>query len=108
MAAIPTQAELAATLGSIFTFAGYDGVAVPARLIAAPEGVPMDRNYVCYSALFELPAGTQLGQDTYRVTSPAGVEWDLLVTPHRPTPEGVPMMGAVFHCRRPSDENVAA
>lgn len=101
MTGIPTQAELNASLGGLFTFSGQGDWTVSAKLIDVRSGVPMDRNYACYSALFEMPAGADLPQNVYRIASPAGDAWELLVTPYRPTPEGMPVMGAVFHCRLP-------
>lgn len=98
MTEIPTRAELAASLDGAFTFSGEGDWAVAAKLVEVLDGVPMDANYDCYSAVFELSPGVSLPQNVYRVTSPAGSAWDILVTPYRPTADGKSVMGAVFHC----------
>lgn len=108
MDSIPTRAELTAALGAVFTFSGQREWSVPATLFDVADGVPMDRHHVCYAALFQLPAGIDLPQDNYRVTAPGGAAWELLATPYRPSPEGLPVMGVVLHYRRPSDAEADA
>lgn len=99
MQSIPTHAELIAAIGQRFSFGLADGRTVDALLAAAPAGIPMDDSYVCYSAMFELPAGAYLPQDVYRIVSPDGKAWDLLATPTRPTADGRATLHFVVHCR---------
>jgi len=120
MSGIPTQAELSSSLGRtflLFPVASEDvlqaqdlGVtprnAVEARLAAVQDGIAMDPGYLCYSASFDLPAGIHLPQELYRVSSPDGAVWELLVTPTRPHANGVATMCAVFHIKCPA-ENAA-
>jgi hypothetical protein len=96
---IPTHAELIAAIGQRFAFGLADGRTVDALLTAAPAGIPMDDSYVCYSAMFELPAGVHLPQDVYRIVSPCGQAWDLLATPTRPTGDGRATIHFVVHRR---------
>ncbi|WP_206956662.1 DUF6916 family protein [Trinickia acidisoli] len=95
---IPTRTQLTASLGHTFMFSGAGDWAVAAKLTDVRDGIPMDENYVCYSAIFEMPADVNLPQNVYRIASSTGDAWELLVTPYRPTAEGKPVMGAVFHC----------
>ncbi|SDG43362.1 DUF6916 family protein [Paraburkholderia phenazinium] len=96
---VPTHAALVAALGQPFLLGLPDGRSVEAHLSAAPSGVPMDDSYVCYSAVFELPAGVHLPQDVFRITAPGGDAWDLLVTPTAPV-RGRATLTAVMHCLR--------
>ena len=112
MSGIPTQAELQSLLGLTFSLAAHAQVpvgdpesfadtpllpSVEARLAAVHEGIAMDDDYQCYTATFDLTQSVQLPQDLYRVTSPDGEAWDLLITPTRPRADGVATMCAVFH-----------
>lgn len=99
MSTIPTHAELLEAIGQRFTFGASNGAAVEALLAGAPVGIPMNDSYVCYSAIFELPAGAYFPQDVYRIGSPAGETWDLLATPTRPTGDGRATLTVVVHCR---------
>ena len=99
MQSIPTHAELIAAIGRPFSFGTTGGQTVDAVLVAAPAGIPMDESYTCFGASFALPAGVYLPQDNYRVTSPDGHAWDLLVTPTRPQPDGRATLTFVVHCR---------
>lgn len=103
MQAIPTHALLIASLDRLFVLETADGKRIDARLVAAPAGVAMDASYVSYAATFELPAGTWLPQDTYRITAPDGTSWDLLATPGRPSSHGQASLTAVLHCLRLED-----
>ena len=98
---VPTHAALLAAIGQPFVLSTADGRSVQARLAAAPGGIPMDDDYVCYSAIFELPEGVHLPQEVFRVTAPNGDAWDLLATPARPI-NGRAMLSAVMHCLRSS------
>ncbi|TKC91197.1 hypothetical protein FAZ69_07515 [Trinickia terrae] len=98
---VPTHAALVAAIGQPFAFALPDGGAVEAHLVAAPLGVPMDDDYVCYSAIFQLPFGVHLPQAVFRITAPGGDAWDLLATPTRPA-DGHATLTAVMHCLRSS------
>jgi hypothetical protein len=98
---VPTHAALIAAIGQTFVFRTPDGRSVEARLAAAPGGIPMDDSYVCYSAIFELPAGVQLPQEVFDITAPNGDAWSLLATPTRPE-NGRAMLSAVMHCLRSS------
>jgi hypothetical protein len=106
---IPTHAELIAAIGRPFLFGmagGHSAEAIEATLVAAPAGTPMDDSYACFSAIFTLPAGVHLPQDTYRITSPDGPAWDLFATPTRPEPDGRATLTFVVHSRLP-DPNEA-
>lgn len=98
---VPTHAELIAALGQPFLLGAPDGRSVEARLVAAPAGIPMDESYVCYSAIFELPAGVHLPQDVFHIVAPDGSAWELLATPTLPV-GGRATLTAVIHCLRPS------
>jgi len=120
MASVPTQAELVSSIGLTFLLApvtssepSADGTCradgpedsprgVAACLAAVRDGISMDAAYLCYSASFDLPQGVYLPQDLYRVTSPGGDTWDLLVTPTRPRADGAATMCAVFHVACPA------
>jgi hypothetical protein len=96
---IPTHEELLGAIGQRFSFGAADGQTVDAVLARAPSGIPMDDTFVCYSAIFELPAGVVLQQDVYRIASPSGRAWALLATPTRPTEDGRSTLTVVVHCR---------
>lgn len=96
---VPTHAALVAAIGQPFVIVASDGRSVDARLAAAPSGIPMDEDYVCYSAIFELPPGAHLPQDVFRITAPDGDAWDLLATPTAPK-GGRATLTAVMHCLR--------
>lgn len=98
---VPTHAVLIAAIGQPFVLGTPDGRSVEARLAAAPAGIPMDESYVCYSAVFELPAGVRLSQEVFRIVAPDGSAWELLATPTLPV-GGRAMLTAVIHCLRPS------
>lgn len=98
---VPTHGALVAAIGQPFVLSTPDGRSVEARLAAAPAGIPMDESYVCYSAIFELPAGVHLPQEVLRITAPDGSAWDLLATPTLPA-GGHATMTAVMHCLRSS------
>lgn len=110
MSAIPSHAELTEVIGRTFIFANEQVGAIDARLLAAPIGTPMDDEFLCYSAHFELPTGIRLPQDTYRVSAPDGAAWDLFATPTRPTAHGAGTMCIVIHRAktRPPHENTAS
>lgn len=108
MQSIPTYAELIAAIGQTFSLSTADGRSVEARLSAAPNGIPMDETYVCYSAVFNLPTGVWLPQDTYRITAADGRAWTLLATPTRPEPGGCATLTAVMHCLAASQAETAA
>lgn len=99
MQSIPTHAELIAAIGGRFSFGVPGGHSVEAVLLDAPAGIPMDDSYVCYLAAFELPEGTYLPQDVYRIVSPDGAAWDLLATPARPSANGCARLAVVVHGR---------
>lgn len=103
MQTVPAHETLIASLHRLFVLETADGRRVEARLAAAPAGIAMDATYVSYSAIFELPAGIWLPQDTYRFTSPDGACWDLLATPTRPSVNGQANLTAVMHYLRSSD-----
>ncbi|HTH73765.1 MAG TPA: hypothetical protein VL635_05105 [Trinickia sp.] len=86
-------------VGQRFTFGAADGHTVDAVLLYANAGIPMNDRFVCYVAMFELPAGVSLPQDVYRIGSPAGRTWDLLATPTRPTEDGRSTLTVVVHTR---------
>ena len=103
MQAIPTHEALIASLGQLFVLEAATGHRMEVRLASAPAGVAMDASYVSYCATFELPADVWLPQDTYRITAPNGVSWDLLATPTRPSSNGRANLTAVMHCLRSED-----
>ncbi|RKP48114.1 DUF6916 family protein [Trinickia fusca] len=100
MHSIPSHDALIASIGQSFTFSTPQGREIEARLVAAPTGTPMDDDYVCYAATFELPAGIQLPQDVYRIAASDGAAWDLLATPTRPSADGKANLTVVVHCLR--------
>lgn len=104
LSAIPTLAELTASLGGLYTLTPQQGAAVQARLISAQSGIPMDDDYVCYDALFELPLGVQLPQDTYRFDAPDGSSWPLFATPVRPRKNGAATLCIVIHTLKPATQ----
>lgn len=99
MSDMPSHNELSESIGQIFTLSTHTGLTVEAHLLSAPACVPMDDSFTCYSAHFELPPGVVLGQDVYRVVSPAGREWQLLATPVRPLKPQSQVMCVVIHTR---------
>ncbi|WP_144146747.1 DUF6916 family protein [Paraburkholderia sp. BCC1884] len=107
MSAIPTHAELTESLGSLFVLTSPQGYAVKARLSSAPSGVPMDDDYACYQARFDLPTGIQFLQDIYRVSAPDGRAWDLFATPARPSAEGLACPCIVVHVPKPAPQQAA-
>jgi len=100
MHAVPTHEALIASLNQLFVLETADGRRVEARLVAAAAGIPMNANFVSYSATFELPPGIWLPQDTYRITASDGASWDLLATPTRPGANGQANLTAVMHYQR--------
>lgn len=96
---IPTHAELLDAIGQRFTFGASGGEPVDAVLLDAPSGLPLNDQFVCYSATFALPSGVHRPQDVYRIVSPAGHAWALLATPTRPTENGCSTLTVVVHCR---------
>ncbi|HET7333016.1 DUF6916 family protein [Dyella sp.] len=103
MQAVPTHEALIASLHRLFVLEIADGRRVEVRLAAAPAGIAMDATYVSYSATFELPMGVWLPQDTYRITAPDGMSWDLLATPTQPSADGRANLTAVMHYQRSRD-----
>jgi hypothetical protein len=94
---IPTHEALTAALNRLFVLETADFQRVEVRLTAAPAGVAMDETYESYSAIFELPIGIWLPQDTYRITSSDGTSWELFATPTRPSADGRANLTAVMH-----------
>lgn len=103
MQAVPTHEALVASLHRLFVLETADGRRLEVRLAAAPSGIAMDATYVSYSATFELPFGVWLPQDTYRITAPDGMSWDLLATPTKPNADGRANLTAVMHYQRSTD-----
>lgn len=103
MRAVPTHEALIASLDRLFVLETTDGHRMEVRLTAAPAGIAMDAAYVSYSAIFELPVGIWLPQDTYRITAPDGAWWDLLATPTQPSADGRANLTAVMHYLRSKD-----
>ena len=101
MQAVPSHEALVASLHRLFVLETADGRRVEVRLAAAPSGIAMDATHVSYSAIFELPMGVWLPQDTYRITAPDGMSWDLLATPTQPSADGRATLTAVMHTRVP-------
>ena len=98
---MPSHETLKDALNQTFQFSTPNGQTIDGRLFDVSVRIAMDDTYLCYAALFEMPAGARLQQDVYRVTHPAGNAWELLMTPHRPTPAGACVLGAVFHVLKP-------
>ncbi len=59
----------------------------------------MNQDYVCYSAVFGLPAGVFAAQGTYRVSRGSGESWSLFMAPIKPDAEGNARVEALFHYR---------
>ena len=107
MPLMPSYETLQAALNQTFLFSARDGLSIDGRLFDVSIKIAMDDDHFCYTALFEMPAGAWLQQDVYRVTHPAGHAWELLMTPHRPTPAGACVVGAVFHVLKPEPAPVS-
>lgn len=97
MQAVPTHETLIATLGQLFVLETATGHRMEVRLASAPAGVAMDTTYTSYCAVFELPIGIWLPQDTYRITAPNGLSWELLATPTQHSADGRSNLTAVMH-----------
>lgn len=94
--AMPSQARLEADIGRAFTLTIPDALRVEVQLAVVHAGIPMNRRYCCYSAVFAAPLGAQLPQALYEVS--IGEEcWSLLLTPIGPDEDGRPLLEAVFH-----------
>jgi hypothetical protein len=101
MSTVPTHEALMASLNRLFVLEASDGKRFEVRLAAAPAGIAMDETYASYSAIFELPVGIWLPQDTYRITASDGACWELLATPTRPSADGRANLTAVVHISVP-------
>lgn len=98
MYAMPNRAQLAGAdpEGFVLQIAPEQGIRV--SLIDVVDGVAMDRRHDCFSLLIALPQGVQLASDVYRLFSPSGEQWVLLMTPVMPEPDGRHVLEAVIHC----------
>jgi hypothetical protein len=98
---VPTHEALVAGLNRLFVLETTEGQRLEVRLAAVPCGVAMDETFMSYSAIFELPIGIWLPQDTYRITASDGTSWELLATPTRPSADGRANLTAVMHISVP-------
>lgn len=99
---IPSLERLRADVGSTYLLAGPWEGRLPAELVAATEGVPMNKRYRCYHAELALPAGVRLPQLSCDVHAGDDVWPMLLLTPGAPHPDDARQrMHAAFHALIP-------
>jgi len=95
---IPSLERLRRDIGSTYFLSGPWAGELPAELVAADEGVAMNKRYRCYHAEFALPAGVQLPQVSCDVRAGSDVWPMLLLTPGAPDPDDPRQrLHAVFH-----------
>lgn len=101
MSLIPSLDDLIRQLNQAWHLSWTENDGVSVILIEAYESVAMNMRYQCYSAIFAQSKGMQLPQYTYRLQSPEGCAWDVLLTPVGPDEEGdKQLLQAVFHIKR--------
>jgi hypothetical protein len=100
---MPTKALLQAAIHETFQLQDDNGAVAEVELLSVDAGVPMDRDYVCYSAVFGLPHAVFASQGTYRVSRPNGDSWSLFMTPIVPGLAGNTRLEALFHYRPAKD-----
>jgi len=96
---MPSQSLLAGALHETFYLQDECGAVANAELLSVDAGVRLNQDYVCYSAVFGLPAGVLAAQGTYRVSRSNGDSWPLFMAPIRPDAAGKARMEALFHYR---------
>lgn len=94
---MPSQPLLEEALHEIFHLQDADGAITDAELLSVGAGISMNRDYVCYSAVFGLPAGVFAAQGTYRVSRGNGESWSLFMAPIQPDATGKTRVEALFH-----------
>lgn len=98
MTHIPTLERLRADIGSTYALRGPWAGELPVELVAADEGIAMNKRYCCYHAEFALPAGVRLPQVSCEVRAGDDLWPMLLLTPGAPDPDDARQrMHAVFH-----------
>lgn len=98
---IPSFERLRRDIGCTYLLSGPWQGELPAELVAADEGVPMNRRYTCYHAEFALPLSVRLPQVSCTVRAGDDAWQHILLTPGRPTDDGRQRMHTTFHCEIP-------
>ncbi|BAN47409.1 DUF6916 family protein [Metapseudomonas resinovorans] len=102
MSQIPTFEQFERQLGQPWTLRWDEGEGLAITLVEVAEGTAMNARYQCYDAVFAQPPGVQMPQHVYRLCSPEGDEWDVMLTPIGPDQEGdCHLLQALFHVKRP-------
>jgi hypothetical protein len=102
MSQVPSLEDFERQLQQPWQLRWDDSEGVTIMLVEAYEGVAMTARYHCYSAIFAQPDGLQLPQHCYRLRSPEGAEWEVMLTPIGPDEEGDRhLLQALFHVKRP-------
>ncbi|WP_156684165.1 hypothetical protein [Pseudomonas sp. Leaf127] len=103
---VPRFAELkeAGTQGFVLQVAPGQGVRV--GVLELREGVPMSRDYECYSLLLVLPLGVIPVQGVFNLFGPGRDQpWQLMMTPLMPEPDGRQVLEAVVQYKRQVADN---
>jgi len=98
---VPSFELLESLVGHQFLIKDAASHSTMLHLDVVDRGVPMNKNYTCYSALFSLPANVHADSAFYHVQYPAEGNnyqvWALLLTPVAPSAEGRQRLEALFH-----------
>jgi hypothetical protein len=97
MSEMPSKSLLQAALSESFLLRDDHGTVVNVELLSVNDGVPMNNDYVCYSALFALPSGMAASQGTYRISRGNGEAWSLFMSPIMSDAAGRTRLEALFH-----------
>ncbi|MBB4817415.1 hypothetical protein HNP29_000772 [Pseudomonas alcaligenes] len=101
MSEVPSLEDFERHLQQPWQLRWDEGEGVAITLVEANEGVAMSARYYCYNAVFAQPPGVQLPQHGYRLRSPEGSEWEVMLTPIGPDEEGdCHLLQALFHVKR--------
>jgi hypothetical protein len=101
MSLVPSFAELERHLQRDWRLRWDEGQGLAITLLEVAEGAAMNARYHCYNAVFAQPAGVQLPQHGYRLCSPEGAEWHVMLTPIGPDEDGDRhLLQAIFHVKR--------
>ncbi len=99
MTALPSETLLRDSIGQTYRLSAAGGHTLDLRLADVYCHTPMNDQYTCYSALFQLPAGSVVTQGTYRIEGAQGQAWELFLSPVAADASGAPQLEAVFHYR---------
>ncbi|PLP95595.1 hypothetical protein CYD26_03045 [Pseudomonas sp. FFUP_PS_473] len=97
---MPTYAELESAPADGFTLQVGPEQHIPVTRSVLRTGAAMSPAYECYAVIFALPEGIELPQAVFRVGSPEGKSWLLLMTPVMPEADGRFALEAVIHRKR--------